>query len=110
MVLIIGGQGQGQNQYALEQFIESDVFLDLHLRIREALHDAEQIEKIIAQASNSACVTCNEIGCGVVPMDKDERLWRDAVGAACQQLAALATQVIRMQCGIPCTLKGNAIC
>ena len=52
-------------------------------------------------------ILCNEVGSGVVPMDRDDRAWRERVGRTCCTLAERADCVIRMYCGIPSILKGE---
>ena len=47
------------------------------------------------------------VGCGVIPMDPMEELYREAVGQLQQKLAAHATEVYRVICGIPECLKGK---
>ena len=47
----------------------------------------------------------DEVGCGVVPVDKEERQYREAVGAAGQELAARAEKVYRVTAGIPVRIK-----
>jgi adenosylcobinamide kinase/adenosylcobinamide-phosphate guanylyltransferase len=46
-----------------------------------------------------------EIGLGVVPMNKQERLHRDIVGWVYQDLANDSQNVVRMWCGLPQLLK-----
>jgi adenosyl cobinamide kinase/adenosyl cobinamide phosphate guanylyltransferase len=48
----------------------------------------------------------DEVGCGVVPAEPFERLWRDETGFLYQFLAANADIVDRVWAGIPCRLKG----
>ena len=62
---------------------------------------------IILQKNPNAVITCDEIGCGIVPIDKTDRLWREMTGDACQYLAARAAKVCRVVCGIPMCLKGG---
>lgn len=50
-------------------------------------------------------VTMDEVGCGIVPLDKGERDYREAVGRAGQILAAHADTVYRMICGVPVRIK-----
>ena len=52
-----------------------------------------------------AVITLDEVGCGIVPMEKSERDYREAVGHAGQMLAAAAAEVYRMQCGIAVRIK-----
>ena len=52
-------------------------------------------------------VICSETGCGIVPLDKKERLAREATGRLMCALAAEADTVVRMICGIPQVIKGE---
>ena len=52
-------------------------------------------------------ILCDEVGCGVVPMEKKERDWRERVGRTCCVLAEQAERVERLFCGIPTVLKGD---
>ena len=63
----------------------------------------ELIERLAAKA----IVTCSEVGAGVVPIDAQERAWREAVGRMSCELASQAEVVVRMVCGIPVVLKGE---
>ena len=56
----------------------------------------------------NAIVTCDEVGCGIVPMDPNGRLWRELTGAALQYLAQRAEAVYRVSCGLLQPLKGAA--
>ncbi len=108
MILIIGGQGAGKRRYAQERgFAEDDeaVLFDLHLFLKEhAEVDDELLETLLAKKA----VVCNEIGCGIVPVDAADRAWRDRVGRTCALLAARAEQVVRLCCGIPLVIKDSA--
>lgn len=73
-----------------------------------------QVEKLmypyldmLLEKNPNAVITCDEIGCGIVPVDKTDRLWREMTGDACQYLAARAAKVCRVVCGIPMVLKGG---
>lgn len=50
-------------------------------------------------------VICDEVGCGVVPMDAFERAWREKVGRVCCYFAKEAAQVIRVVCGVGKRIK-----
>ena len=52
-----------------------------------------------------AVVLCTDVSCGVVPMDKTQRLWREEVGRAVCALARQADSVTRIFCGLPLRLK-----
>ena len=42
----------------------------------------------------------------MIPLQKEDRLYREAVGRLCILLAKEAEQVIRLVCGIPQVIKG----
>lgn len=50
------------------------------------------------------CVT-NELGLGIVPENKLARIYRDIVGSCNQMIAAAASEVYLVSCGIPLKLK-----
>lgn len=106
-MLVIGGCGQGQREYAQTLFGPQEILMDLHQRIREALEDETALLALLATAEAMPCVVCDEVGCGVVPMDRLDRHYREQVGRACCALAEKAEQVVRMYCGMPTVLKGD---
>ena len=63
--------------------------------------------ELIEQLAAKAIVTCSEVGAGIVPLDAQERAWREAVGRMSCELASQAGTVVRMVCGIPVVLKGD---
>ena len=67
-----------------------------------------EIEALLAvqQTSNSTWIAVsNEVGMGVVPPSRLGRLYRDALGAANQQLAKAADEVYLLVAGLPWRLK-----
>ncbi len=103
MMLVIGGAHQGQREFALSRFDESEVLFDLH----ELLKDSHIENDLLSRARAAACVTCDEVGSGVIPMGADQREWRERVGHMCQTLAREADCVVRLYCGLPQALKGT---
>ena len=57
-------------------------------------------------ALSGKILICEDISCGVVPMDAETREWREAVGRMNAALAAQADTVTRIFCGLPLELKG----
>jgi adenosyl cobinamide kinase/adenosyl cobinamide phosphate guanylyltransferase len=51
-------------------------------------------------------VICNEVGAGVIPVDRLEREGRETTGRLCNQLAQQANRVVRLVAGIPMVIKG----
>ena len=130
MELYIGGFAQGKLDYVKEQYPSAKVFENLedfmnagassncgrilnglHLIIKQMLAGgikADEIERRImplAENSQDTAIICNEIGCGIVPLDKDERLYRELTGRILVKLASKADKVVRITCGIPQRIK-----
>ena len=57
------------------------------------------------QITKELVIIMNEVGSGVVPMDKDERLWRESVGRVSCIFSKRADRVYRLIAGIPQRLK-----
>lgn len=113
MVLVIGGIASGKRTYVrslgfsddqMDASIISDapVLVGLEGLLRTGDLDEQQMEAI----ARKDVVACCEVGMGVVPLDRDERTWRERVGRTCTELAARSERVIRLVCGIPVTIKG----
>lgn len=50
-------------------------------------------------------ILCDDISCGIVPIDSLGREWREAVGRTLSMLAGESERVVRLFCGIPTILK-----
>ncbi len=115
MILVVGGLGAGKRSFVKESlgYTEADmareiaedkpVLPDLHEHIRAA---GGFREEWFAALCAKRVVLCCEVGCGVVPVQAKERHWRDEVGRASARLAAEASAVVRMVCGVPQVIKG----
>ena len=55
--------------------------------------------------AGSLIVVTNEVGCGIVPAAPIARWYRDALGNANRQAAAVAEEVVLMVCGVPLLVK-----
>ena len=107
MILIIGGSFQGKKAYAEQICGGGMVLADFQDRIRAVLEAGEDPETYTRQILTDppAVITLDEVGCGIVPLEKTERDYREAVGHAGQMLAAAAAEVYRVQCGIASRIK-----
>lgn len=122
MRLVIGGAYQGKLHWLLQQtgYTSSDIaytladarrkpiLAALHLEIRKLLEEGREpmreVEALL-QENPAIAVVCDEIGCGVVPVDAFERAWREETGRICCMLAERAARVDRIFCGIATCLK-----
>lgn len=119
MILVIGGMGQGKLAAVLRntEYTEKDVTCtpgvgkpvlnNLQEAVRSALAEGKTQEQILAELAGHAVIISDEVGCGVVPVDRFEREWRETVGRICCLLAKDAEQVVRVFCGVPMVLKGE---
>ena len=125
MELIIGGAYQGKTQYAKEQFFlsDKDIFvcdkdgkIDFSKKCISHIerfsfwcveHGIEPADCFFEQIQGSAelIVISDDISCGVVPIDKTERAWREANGRLLIRISKESEHVTRVFCAIPQRLK-----
>lgn len=68
----------------------------------------EDLLKIVLQLGKSypnLVIISDEIGNGIVPMEREERTYREMTGRVLSRIAAQAESVERIICGIPQKLK-----
>ena len=61
----------------------------------------------LIQQSPDMLILMNEVGSGIVPIEPEERRWREECGICARMIAKEADTVIRVVCGIPSVLKGE---
>lgn len=121
MILIFGGVYQGKLDYALQRFglTESDVYRCSEDSTatpvsKKILYEIDkwilasvksQILPDLTQISKDAIIICNDVSCGIVPIDPVMRQWRETVGRALAVFARQSDEVIRLFCGIPSSVK-----
>lgn len=79
-----------------------------HHFVRRLIKDGLTVDpfiEAIEEKNPAAVITADELGCGIVPADAEERAWREAAGRAACRLAADSEAVYRVICGIPVRLK-----
>lgn len=110
-ILIVGAAHQGKRSYAKKVFCGEEIrFESLHEDIRRLMeHGEDPFETLLGMLDECEnwIVVCDEVGCGVVPMDEFSRQYREQVGRVCCELARRANLVIRVTCGLPQALKGR---
>lgn len=127
MRLIIGGASSGKRNRVQELgYLEEDIFdctaggmaeigdskvlYKLNFLVdslmKQAIDPKQAVFDLLLQ-SQLEVIVCDEVGCGVVPMDRYERDFRETVGRICCVLAAQATVVERVYCGIATVIKSD---
>lgn len=105
-----------------EEFMKGRLCHDFHLFVRRVMegstgpigHESEWgwaeaimnrlLEELSAGPPDRVLVT-DEIGCGIVPADAFERLYREETGRLCCRIAGEAKAVWRVCCGIGMRIK-----
>ncbi len=120
MNLIIGGQAQGKLDFALDKYSLSkeDVSCEISFD-KKIIYKTEDIISALVKNNEDAfavfeelknrnpncIVICNEVGCGLVPIEEIDRKIRDTVGKICCDLAKHSESVYRVFCGVATKLK-----
>lgn len=115
MILVVGGTCSGKRTYAARLAQKrgwgpQEVELDVQELLWRGGRAVRATPELVARLADMRVVTCAEVGAGVVPLDAQERLWREEVGRMACELAGRAECVVRMVCGIPVALKGSLPC
>ncbi|MDY4541218.1 MAG: bifunctional adenosylcobinamide kinase/adenosylcobinamide-phosphate guanylyltransferase [Candidatus Ventricola sp.] len=108
MKLYIGGAYQGQLELARAENPDALILEDFHEAVQEAMQrgeDARAFAQSVIAAHPDAVIVANEVGAGVVPIEAQERAFREAVGRALCIIAQAAQQVTRVICGIGVRIK-----
>jgi adenosyl cobinamide kinase/adenosyl cobinamide phosphate guanylyltransferase len=113
MVLVCGGIASGKKTFVRGLgYADADMGRTLEgtepvlVGLEELLRERELTESELRLVASREVVVCLEVGQGVVPIDADERAWRERVGRCCQRLAEGADAVYRLVCGIAVSVKG----
>lgn len=127
MVMITGGAYQGKTSYAVQNFnISEDDITDgkicapettmtarciknYHELVKRLGTDSISFTQELCLRNREAVIIIDEIGCGIVPIEKSERAWRENVGRCGCIIVSNSETVVRMVCGIPLIIKGEKI-
>lgn len=129
MELVIGGAYQGKKEAAiqifglkkaeilegtsceLEEVFSGKAVCDFHMLIRRLMEQGgnpEEFFERLRKENPDVILISNEIGYGIVPMERFERDWREKTGRICCLAAQEAKNVIRVMAGNPVYIKGEA--
>lgn len=116
--LIIGGAAQGKRAYVKRELgiTDEDIYtfdandiMDGNIGVpggfkvydhveRLALSEGKDEHELADLFPDDAVLICEDITCGIVPMSKEDRRWRDDAGRLMQALGA-GREVVRVFCG-----------
>ena len=126
MIMITGGAFQGKQDFVKTHFgiSDSDIAdggncdISTLSSVRCISHYELAVKRLIAwkidplefsKKLDCDIVIMNEIGCGIIPLDKSEREWREITGRAGCIIAERSEKVYRICCGIATLIKGELI-
>ncbi len=107
------------NSTNIEEIYNSNVFCSINDYIKKgdfkvdnivygvkenALDIYEFIDGILSE-NKDIVITCDEVGAGIVPIDRALRDYRDVVGKMCQYIALKSDKVYRVTAGIKQRIK-----
>lgn len=120
MRLYVGGFGESKLSYVknvektenifdgetddIDDISNYKVVNKFNLLIKRLLINGEDVGKFV-DTLDVDVVICDIVGNGVIPIDKDEEVYRNTVGRCCCQLAEKSDRVIRIFCGIGQVIK-----
>lgn len=128
MELYIGGISQGKLRYVAnkkriaadsimicdgavcskEDILSKPIINHFHDYIKRLLSEEVKVEEFLEELlrkNPGAVIISNEVGYGIVPMDKSDRIFRETVGRSLCRLAENADKVERIVCGIGMKIK-----
>lgn len=124
MVLVFGGAYNGKLDFVKEKFSinEDDIFycgvneIDFSKKVicgfhrftyENILKDINSLQYIKENINffKDKIIISDEISSGIVPLKKEDRMWREETGKCLQYLSKESSCVYRIFCGIPTIIK-----
>lgn len=123
MVMITGGAYQGKIAYVMRNLgvAESDItdgsvcelkelknarcIRNYHELVKRIGEDCIDFTKELCRDNPDCIIIIDEIGCGIIPLEKCERVWRENVGRCGCIIASASETVVRVVCGVPSVIK-----
>lgn len=125
--MVIGGFSQGKRAYAeklypnikwtdgtncsFEELFFCEGIINFHeyirrwMKNREGTERAEELAEDMIERNPGLILVCSEIGCGLVPADPFDRMYREETGRICTKLALFSERIDRVVCGIGTRIK-----
>ncbi|WP_051411505.1 bifunctional adenosylcobinamide kinase/adenosylcobinamide-phosphate guanylyltransferase [Ruminococcus flavefaciens] len=95
---------------SIEESFSAACITDYHRlvsRLMDMGDDPVEFTQRLCRENSQCIIIMDEIGCGIVPMEKRERVYRENVGRSGCIIAAESDTVVRVICGIAEFLKGE---
>lgn len=129
MKFVVGGQCTGKLAFVLNKFNvtldevgdcteltyeelkDKAVIYNLHILIKKLLEENDSTEvfnMVMDLVRQDKIVITNEIGYGVVPIERFDRQYRELTGRICCKIAEESKEVYRVVCGIGSKIKDEA--
>lgn len=113
MILVIGGASSGKLDYVKSLGYLREDIADGALDERKVVYNLQNIvfrspkdaPELLDALLSKDVVVCNEVGSGIIPLQRKDREAREATGRLCIRLAQSADRVVRLVCGIPMVIK-----
>ena len=124
MILVFGGAYNGKKDFIKEKFNinEEDIFycsdskIDYSKKVISGFHkftysnvlneiNSLQYIKENMNLFQDKIIVCDEISSGIVPLKKEDRMWREETGRCLQYLSKESSCVYRVFCGISTIIK-----
>lgn len=120
MILFVGGRASGKVDAAKEllsiepqevtakQALTTPAINHLENIIEALLENEQSVPDFLTRLINenpSAIILCDEVGSGIVPLNRKDRVLREEIGKACCYLQKHSTAVYRVVCGIAIKIK-----
>lgn len=127
MILIFGGSYNGKLNFCKEKYkikddeilfckeenidfidINKKVICGFHIFVKHCIkNNISTLELLKNKIDNlkDKIIICDEINSGIVPMKKEDRMWREECGQSLQFLSKYSEEVYRIFFGIPEKLK-----
>lgn len=101
-----------ENGYIKDEDLNKTCINNFHLIIKDASKKGKNIvevcDRILKIHENSqVIIIMDDVGCGIVPIEKKERLYRENVGRAGCYIARKANKVLRVSCGYGMSIKDS---
>lgn len=114
MILVTGGKYEGEEDFIREHWPEKTAFFGLakilkekvsSLNYSDAVHAASSFAEEFFIGNEDSVVFLPETGCGIIPIDESDRIFREAIGRAGCVLAEKADEVYVVTMGIGQKIK-----